>query len=286
MVQTIGNPLSWGARALGNAGKTASDVATHLGKQPEAIPHAQTLHMSDIRAALALGWRDVMRFRSDVLALVFVYPMIGFALVFLAFQQALLPMLFPLAAGFALLGPVASIGMYEISRQNEEVGQASWGSALKALRSRVVGPVMVLGMFLLIWFMLWMAAAFAVYTMTLGPAMPESTASFVTAAFTTSNGWAMIATGMAVGAVFGAVVLVVAAISFPMLIDRPVGLPIAVVTSVRVARNNPMVMISWGICVAVLLALATLPLFFGLVLVLPWLGHATWHLYRRAVRFS
>ncbi len=286
MVQTIGNPLSWGARALGDAGRTAGDVATHLGSSEDIKPNVRSLGLYDVRAALSLGWQDMMRFRSDVLALVFIYPMIGLALGFLAFEQALLPMLFPLAAGFALLGPVASIGMYEISRQQEDSGTASWGSALAALRGRVVGPVMVLGLFLLGWFMLWMAAAFAIYSMTLGPAMPESTVGFVSDVFTTSAGWMMIFLGMAVGAIFATVVLIVSAIGFPMLIDKPVGLPVAVVTSAKVFDQNRATMLMWGICVAVLLAIATIPVFLGLILVLPWLGHATWHLYRMAVSYD
>lgn len=286
MVQTIGNPLSWGAKALGSTGRTAGEVAAHLGGDAETTPKIQKLSMDDIRAALSLGWQDVLKFRSDVLALVVIYPLIGFALAFLAFEQALLPMLFPMAAGFALLGPVASIGMYEISRQNEENASASWGSALSALRGRVVGPVMTLGFFMLGWFMLWMAAAFAIYSVTLGPAMPTSTMGFISDVFTTSAGWSMIMAGMAVGAFFAVVVLLVSAIGFPMLIDRPVGLPVAVVTSASVVRQNLMPMIGWGVTVAVLLALASIPVFLGLILVLPWLGHATWHLYRMAVSYD
>lgn len=286
MVQTIGNPLSWGAKALKGAGRTAGEVATHLGSSEEISPTIQPLDMDDIRAALALGWKDLLKFRSDVLALVVIYPMIGFALAFLAFEQALLPMLFPMAAGFALLGPVASIGMYEISRQNEEAGEASWGSALSALRSRVVGPVMMLGLFMLGWFMLWMAAAFAIYSFTLGPAMPSSTMGFISDVFTTSAGWTMIILGMGIGALFAVVVLFVSAIGFPMLIDKPVGLPVAVVTSAQAVRQNLMPMLAWGVIVSVLLAIATIPVFLGLILVLPWLGHATWHLYRMAVTYD
>lgn len=285
MVQTIGNPLSWGAKALADAGHTAGEVATHLGSSDYVEPSLNDMTLSNVRRALSLGLQDVLRFRSDVLAFVIVYPMIGLALAFLAFEQALLPMLFPLAAGFALLGPVASIGMYEMSKQHEESGQTSWGSALRSLRSRVVGPVMMLGLFLLGWFMLWMAAAFAIYSITLGPAMPVSTLGFVADVFTTPAGWMMILMGMAVGAGFAFVVLMVAAISFPMLIDKPVGLPMAVATSITVVQRNLIPMLAWGLAVSVLLALATLPVFLGLIVVLPWLGHATWHLYRMCVSY-
>ncbi|MFY0594943.1 MAG: DUF2189 domain-containing protein [Cognatishimia sp.] len=286
MVQTIGNPLSWGAQALGDAGQTAGEVAIHLGSHAQAEPKIQTININDVHAALSLGWQDVLRFRSDVLALVVIYPMIGFALTFLAFEQALLPMLFPMAAGFALLGPVASIGMYEISRQQEESGTASWGSALSALRGRVIGPVMILGLFMLGWFMLWMAAAFAIYSITLGPAMPTGTFAFLSDVFTTSAGWMMIILGMGVGAFFAIIVLFVSAIGFPMLIDRPVGLPIAVATSIKAVRQNMRPMLAWGLIVSALLALATIPVFLGLILVLPWLGHATWHLYRMVISYE
>lgn len=283
MVQTIGNPLSWGAKSLGGAGRRAGEVATHLGSTDVSAPKINSIDLGDIRTALWLGWRDLLRFRSDVLALVLIYPLIGFALVFLAFEQALLPMLFPMAAGFALLGPVASVGMYEISRQHEDGENASWGSALSALRSRVVGPVMMLGAFMLFWFMLWMAAAFAVYSVTLGPAMPTDTLTFLSEVFATSAGWSMIVLGMGVGAVFAIVVLFVSAIGFPMLIDKPVGLPMAVATSIKAVSQNLKPMLAWGMIVSALLALATIPVFLGLILVLPWLGHATWHLYRMTI---
>ena len=118
----------------------------------------------------------------------------------------------------------------------------------------------------------------------MGPEAPVSTTAFLRDALTTGAGWAMILIGMATGFVFAMVVLAISVVSFPLLLDRNVGLPVAVVTSVRVATRNPRAICAWGLIVAVSLALGSLPAFLGLIIVLPVLGHATWHLYRLAVR--
>ncbi len=287
MVQTIGNPASWGARKARGVGQALAEMTRSLGSDPAAdLPEVKRITLSDIRTALRDGARDAGRFRSDVAALLLIYPVLGLALAYLAFQQSLIHLIFPLAAGFALIGPVAAILFYELSRQAEQADpgqQVSWPRALGHLRRTAIAPVIVLGLYLFGIFLAWMAAAYGIYHATLGPALPESNLAFLRAVLTTPDSWAMIVIGFGVGAVFAALVLVTAAFSFPMLIDRAPGLPMAVATSLHVARKNPLTVAAWGLTVALLLALGALPFFLGLVLVLPLLGHATWHLYRRAV---
>ncbi len=283
MVKTIGNPLSWGARALQSGGHAVTEAVDGVASHDNSPPIVRDLSMQDIRNALRKGAADFTASRSDVMFLVIIYPVIGALLIFIALNQGLLPVLFPLAAGFALLGPLAGIGLYEISRRRELGMDASWGAVLGGLRSRVLGPEVALGAYLLAIFIAWMYVASAIYNATIGPEMPASVDQFLTDLFTTGPGWAMIAVGMAVGFVFAAVVLVISLVSFPMLIDRPVGLPVAVTTSIAVARRNPRVVAAWGLLVAVSLAIASVPLFLGLIVVMPVLGHATWHLYRAAV---
>ena len=170
-----------------------------------------------------------------------------------------------------------------MSRRREAGEPAGWGAALSALRAHVVGPVMALGTYLLAMFVLWITAAIIIYGVTLGPEPPSSVWGFARDVLTTTAGWMMIILGMGVGFVFAAIVLVVSVIAFPMLIDRRAGLPVAVATSIQVARENPVTIAKWGLTVAILMALGSLPLFLGLVIILPILGHATWHLYRAAV---
>lgn len=283
MVKTIGNPLTWLFQGLSGTGQAVGEAAEALGGEVTEPPEIRNLSQADIRDALRKGYADFQRFRSDVMFLVLIYPIIGICLAVMAFDRALMPMIFPLAAGFLLLGPVAAIGLYEMSRQAETRDDVGWSAALSVLRAHNVGPVLAMAFYLLGIFVVWMLCALQIYGWTLGPEPPASAAAFLADVFTTGAGWAMIIIGMGVGFVFACVVLVISLISLPMLIDRRVGLPVAVATSVKVARENPVAVASWGLVVAVLMLLGTLPFFLGLIVVLPILGHATWYLYRAAV---
>jgi len=213
-----------------------------------------------------------------------IYPIIGLFLAVVTARGGLLPLLFPTASGFALVGPFAALGLYEISRRREAYGDANWMSAFNVLKSPAIGRTCVMGAVLVGIFLLWLAAALGIYDATLGPQPPASVTAFATAMFTTPAGWAMIGLGLAAGAVFAVVVLAISVVTFPMLLDRPVSLRIAVTTSVYAVRRNPGVLCLWGFIVAAGLFLGSLPCFLGLIVVLPVLGHATWHLYRKLIR--
>ena len=286
MAHTIGNPLSWTAKALGGTGQSLGHAAETMGGESDARPVVRAITLADVRAALRAGMDDFAHFRSDVVFLVALYPVIGLALAYMAFNRGLMPMIFPMAAGFALLGPVAGIGLYELSRRREAGEDARWADVLSLFRSDIMGRVLMLGAYLLGLFILWIYAAVVIYDATLGPAAPVSASAFVSDVLTTGPGRTMIVIGFAVGFVFALAVLVVSLTAFPMIVDRRVGLPVAIMTSVAVCRRNPVAVAGWGLTVAVLLALGSLPFFLGLIVVLPILGHATWHLYRRAVGYE
>jgi uncharacterized membrane protein len=286
MVQTIGNPLSWGAAVLGRAGSGVGANALALGSEGRVAPEVRRIGTADIRAALRRGLDDFAALRTDVAAMCLLYPLAGLVLVWFAFNHQWVHLVFPLVSGFALIGPVVAVGLYEMSKRREAEGTATWGDAFRVLSNPSLGAILVLGLMLLGMFFLWMVAAWSIKLATMGDTVPAGAADFLREVLTTKAGWAMILIGFPVGFVFAAVVLAVSAVSFPMLIDRPVGLPVAVVTSVRVARENPGTIALWGFIVAVLLALGSLPVLLGLAVVLPVLGHATWALYRRAVRFG
>jgi uncharacterized membrane protein len=286
MVQTIGNPLSWGAAMLGRAGSGVNANALAMGSEGRSVPDVRRIGTDDLRAALRLGLDDFAALRTDVAAMCLLYPLAGLILVWFAMNQQWVHLVFPLVSGFALIGPVVAVGLYEMSKRREAEGTASWGDAFRVLSNPSLGAILMLGLMLVGTFFIWMVAAWSIKLATMGDATPLGAIDFARDVLTTRAGWAMILIGVPVGFVFAAVVLAVSVVSFPLLIDRPVGLPVAVVTSVRVARQNPRTVAIWGLIVAVLLVLGSIPVLLGLAIVLPVLGHATWALYRRAVRFG
>ncbi|MEQ9694538.1 DUF2189 domain-containing protein [Shimia sp. SDUM112013] len=286
MVETIGNPLTWGVRAIAKSGQSVDEAITHLGSDVRVTPRVQRIGAHKVASALRAGWVDTQKFRSDVFVLMAIYPFVGIALCVVAFNLAFLPALFPMTAGFALLGPAAATVLYVQNKLGESGEEPSILSAVSALRSKSMGPVLFLSMYLLVLFVFWMAAAMWVYRITLGPELPVGATAFLRDVLTTLEGWTMIWLGCGIGAVFATLVLLTSLVSFPMLVDRPVGLPVAVATSLRVAVKNPLPTALWGLTVAGLLFLGSLPFFLGLVIVLPVLGHATWHFYRAAVQFE
>ena len=287
MPETIGNPLSWTYGAVrstfGYASSVLGAVGTQAGAGADTPPQIRTLTLNDLRTALQKGWADVMAFRSDVVFVCLLYPVIGGILAMLALQGNSLHLIFPTLSGFALAGPVAAVGLYEMSRRREQGLPTSWLAYLDVIRSPKFGGILILSLFHAVVFLVWIMTANLIFDATLGPVTPVSVAAFLRDVTTTGAGWAMMVIGITVGFVFSVAVLAISVVSFPMLLDRDVSLPTAVVTSINVALKNPVPIGVWGLIVAGSLALGSLPALLGLVLVLPVLGHSTWHLYRQAV---
>jgi len=248
-----------------------------------ARPIVRTIGLRDIKNALAEGIADFSAMPSHAVFLCLIYPIVGVLLARLTLGYEVLPLLFPLAAGFTLLGPFAAIGLYELSRRREQGLDASWQDAFDVLRSPSRGAIAALGLLLLTIFVIWIAVAQAIYVAYFGYEPAASIPHFLDQVFTTPAGRMLMIVGNLVGFLFALGVLTISVISFPLLLDRDVGAVEAVLTSVRVVAKNPVMMAIWGLIVAGLLLIASLPLFFGLAVVVPVLGHSTWHLYRKVV---
>lgn len=285
MAKTIGNPLSWLLQGAETTGHHISETVGEMGSDGvRELPQARELSMDDIIHSLAAGLEDFAACRSDAMFLVLFYPLIGIALIVMSLSMNLLPLIVPMIMGFAILGPVAAIGLYEMSRRREEGMEPRWVDALSVTRSPAFGAILVLGLYLAALFVIWLVAADMIYSRTLGPEPPASITSFAADVLTTRAGWIMAIAGGAVGAVFAFAALAMSIVSFPLLLDRHVGLPVAVATSIRVMRKNPVVCMTWGVLVGSALVIGAIPFLAGLIIVVPVLGHATWHLYRRAVQ--
>lgn len=252
-------------------------------KPEQADPVVRAIGLSDIRIALAKGYRDFMETPTQLLFLGIIYPIIGFVAARAASGGALLPLLYPLVAGLSLMGPIAALGIYELSRRQEKGLPTTWLNAFDVLRSPAIGTIAMLGVIMSVIFVAWLFAAQAVYRSTMGEHLPPSFWALLIEVATTRAGWSLILWGNLVGFFFALVILTLTVVSFPLLLDRNVALRVAVQTSMRAVLRNPVPMAAWGVIVAVFLALGCLPLFIGLAVVMPLLGHATWHLYRRVV---
>ncbi|WP_323782684.1 DUF2189 domain-containing protein [Leisingera sp.] len=285
MAKTIGNPLSWllqGAETTGHhIGQTVEEMGSSGVKE---LPKARKLTMDDIIHSLAAGLEDFAACRSDAMFLVLFYPLIGITLIVMSLSMNLLPLIVPMIMGFAILGPVAAVGLYEMSSRREAGFEPRWMDAFGVIRSPAFGGILVLGLYLAALFIVWLVAADMIYSRTLGPEPPASLLGFATEVVTTRAGWIMAITGGIVGAVFAFAALAMSLVSFPLLLDRHVGLPVAVATSIKVLRKNPLICMTWGIIVGSALVIGAIPFLAGLIIVVPVLGHATWHLYRRAVQ--
>jgi uncharacterized membrane protein len=248
-----------------------------------AAPVIRTIGLSDLHRALQRGWEDFKAVPSHAIILCIIYPVLGLMLARAVHGYSVLPLLFPLAAGFALLGPFAALGLYEMSRRRERGEPATAWDAIEVVRSPSFGAILGLGALLLALFVTWVATAQAIYIAAFGYAGATGVSDFAERVLTTTQGWWLIVVGCGVGFLFALVALCISVVSFPLMLDRHAGAGDAMVTSLRAIARNPVPMAVWGLIVAVLLVAGSLPAFLGLAVVIPLLGHATWHLYRETI---
>src|SRR5271168_1392516 len=258
----------------------------HLYYGPDALtapPQVRKIGPHDCFAALSEGIEDFLAMPTHLAFLGFFYVLAGLVLSSLSSLGGALHLLFPIASGFALVGPVVAIGLYELSRRRELGLSADWRDAFVVVRSPALPAIVVLGLMLTAIFAIWIGWAEVLYVGFYGPYPPTSAGLFLSDVLTSSRGWLLIGIGGAVGFCFAALTLCLSIVSFPLLLDRDVGLVAAIGASLRTAWTNPFPVALWGLIVAGALVVGSLPLFVGLAIVMPVLGHATWHFYRRAI---
>src|SRR6202035_269948 len=206
--------------------------------------------LSDLSDALRLGWEDFKAMPSHAIVLCVIYPVLGLVLFRMVLGYSVLPLLFPLAAGFTLIGPFAALGLYELSRRRERGEEAAAWNAVHVLRAPSFGAILELVILLLVLSGAWIATADAIYIATVGPTPATNIPDFARRVLTTPQGWSLIIVGCGVGLLFAVVSLCVSVVSFPLMLDRHASAIDAIRTSLRAVREDPYTMAVWGLIVA------------------------------------
>lgn len=249
----------------------------------QSAPVVRKIGMADLWDALAKGYDDFRDTPTQLVFLAIIYPIVALFAGRAAATGSMLELFYPLVAGLSLMGPLVSVGVYELSRRREQGLPVSWVNAFDVIKSPSLFSIGIMGGLMCFIFLAWLTAAEGIFLLTVGPLKTASIGEFVWTIFNTQAGLNLLLLGNFVGFLFAALVLTLTAVSFPLLLDRDVGPLVAIQTSIRAMRVNPLAMIVWGLIVAVILFIACLPLFIGLAVAMPVLGHATWHLYRKIV---
>ncbi|MGB3720154.1 MAG: hypothetical protein DIU65_07140 [Proteobacteria bacterium] len=252
-------------------------------EEGERLPTVLRIGVDDIKEALISGTDDFWAMPTHVIFLALIYPIVGLLLAYAILGLDLMPLLYPLAAGFALIGPIAAIGLYELSRRREMGLDTSWRHAFDVVYSPSFRAVVTLGFLLFVLFAVWIITANEIYVANFGYHKFESIGAFADALFNTPEGRRVIVYGNVIGGLYAVLAFVVSVVSFPMLLDRHVSAAAAVATSLKVVAINPVPMACWAAIIAAGLIIGSLPFLVGLAIVMPVLGHASWHLYRRVV---
>ncbi|MEO8317358.1 MAG: DUF2189 domain-containing protein [Bradyrhizobium sp.] len=245
-------------------------------------PVVRSISAADIAEAVGEGLRDFQALPLYGLAFGALYAAGGIAILLCLTAFGMVYLVYPLAAGFAMLGPFVAVGLYEVSRRRESGQPVSIGAIWAAIRSH--GEIGWMAFVTLFVFVVWMYQVRLLIALLLGLHASFGTLhEFITVVLTTNEGLLFLAIGNAVGAALSLILFSLTVVSFPLLLDRDVDFVTAMITSVRAVVASPLPMIGWAALIVVLLAVSAMPYFLGLVVTLPVLGHATWHLYRRII---
>lgn len=249
---------------------------------PPATPEINLVDASDLRASLALGWRDFRR--APVLGAAFaaVFVLGGWLVTWAMTATGQIWWTLPASAGFPILGPFIACGYYEISRRLEAGEPLVASEVFGVIFRQKDRQIPAIAAVIVVYFLFWNFLSHMIFALFLGNAVMTNVSSSL-AVFLSPQGLAMLGFGTLVGAAFATLLFCLTVVSLPMLLDREVDFVTAMLTSFALVRESPGVMLGWGALIATSLFVAMLPGFLGLFLVLPLFGHASWHLYRRAI---
>lgn len=248
-------------------------------------PEVMELDLGDLSHALRAGWRDFLAEPVYGAFFSLVYVACGWLLVFAFTFKGQLWWTLPASAGFPILGPFIACGFYEISRRREAGEPLVLQAILLTVLRQKDRQIPSMAAMIVVFFLFWNFLSHMIFALFLGQATLTNVTSSLDV-FLTPQGLMMLGFGTSVGAVFAAVLFSLTVVSLPMLLEQEVDFVTAMLTSVALVRQNPALMLVWGAFIATCLFAAMLPLFFGLMIALPVLGHASWHLYRRAVAWN
>ena len=260
----------------------ASDVGVHHSDAVEQF-EVRDIRAKDIIDAIKLGVEDFNAKPSHLLLLGLIYPIAGALGAAWAFGADMAPLILPIVGGYALMGPFAAVVLYRVSRRREQGRDFPWSDAFTKWTGPNGRTIAVLGLFLVAIFLIWLLIAQAIYNATIGPIGYSTAEEFLRLVFTTPEGWTLILVGNGVGFLLAVLVLATNVISFPMALDLEVGPLVAIKTSMRAAFSNPMAMLLWGLIIVSSMIIGAALLLVGLAVVLPVLGHASWHVYRKVI---
>ena len=246
------------------------------------IPEINEVDFSDLRASLAAGWQDFSRAPLMGLAFSAVYVLGGWLILWAMTASGQIWWTLPAGVGFPILGPFIACGYYEISRRLEAGEPLTAKAVFGVIFRQKDRQIPAMAAVIVVYFLFWNFLSHMIFALFLGNATMTNVSSSLTV-FLSSEGLIMLAFGTTVGAAFAVLLFCLTVVSLPLLMDREVDFVTAMLTSFALVRENPRVMLAWGGLIAAALFLAMLPGFLGLFVVLPLFGHASWHLYRRAV---
>lgn len=244
------------------------------------------LRMEDVRAAFADGWRDFRTYPSFGLFFGAIYALGGLFIAAMLSYYHLPWMIIPVAIGFPLIGPFVAVGLYEISRRHRSGEAISWKAVLAEVFRQRERQLSWMAFVVLFIFWIWIYQIRLLMALFLGFRIPATLDAFFNVVLTTPEGLLFLAVGTVVGAVLAAILFTTTVISMPLLLDHDIDFVTAMLTSMRCVFENPGPMLAFGFTIAVLAFASMIPLFLGLLVLLPVAGHATWHLYRRAITAS